>query len=116
MAQFAKCVGRTHTVFMKFTSYMIQDFEMFESLESVLFFGLNHLTKDERSDLLVFLKSILRPDVSDELVGRLWNTSNAEFGSGDIGIRWLLERAVDLMEKDDGTHAYYNRPFKRRSQ
>ena len=99
-------------VFLKFTRYMIQDFELFESLDAVLLFGLNHLTKDERDDLLVFLKSILRPDISDDLIGRLWNTSNAEFGSDDDGIRWLLERAVDLMEKDDGTNAYYNRPYR----
>ncbi|MGQ2918433.1 MULTISPECIES: hypothetical protein [Rhizobium/Agrobacterium group] len=100
------------TVFLKFTSYMIQDFELFESLDAVLLFGLMHLTKTERNELLAFLRSTLRPDIPNSLIGKLWNKSNAEFGSDDDGIRWLLQRTADLIEKDDGTDVYYNRPFR----
>ncbi|MCW8280008.1 hypothetical protein K7A42_03845 [Agrobacterium sp. InxBP2] len=95
--------------FLKFTSYMIQDFEIFESLDGVLLFGLYHLTKAERNKLLAFLASILRSDVPDRVLGNLWNTSNAEFGAADQGIKWLLNRTVELIEGDDGTDGYYLR-------
>ncbi len=96
-------------VFLKFTGYMIQDFEMFESLDGVLLLGLYHLTKKERNELNTFLASLLRSDVSDGLIGDLWNTSNAEFGGEGKGIRWLLNRTVELIEGDDGTDGYYLR-------
>ncbi|MBM7325074.1 hypothetical protein JS562_18470 [Agrobacterium sp. S2] len=88
---------------------MIQDFEIFESLDGVLLFGLYHLTKAERNKLLAFLASILRSDVPDRVLGNLWNTSNAEFGAADQGIKWLLNRTVELIEGDDGTDGYYLR-------
>ncbi|MCZ7450436.1 hypothetical protein O8B93_22905 [Agrobacterium rhizogenes] len=96
-------------VFLKFTGYMIQDFEMFESLDRVLLFGLYHLTKNERNELNAFLSSILRSDTPDSLIGDLWNTSNAEFGAEGKGIRWLLNRTVELIEGDDGKDDYYQR-------
>ena len=96
-------------VFLKFTSYMIQDFEIFESLDGVLLFGLYHLTETERNELRTFLESILRPDVPDRALGNLWSTSNAEFGAADQGIKWLLNRTVELIERDDGTNNYYQR-------
>jgi len=96
-------------VFLKFTGYMIQDFEMFESLDGVLLLGLYHLTKKERNALNTFLVSLLRSDVSDSLIGDLWNTSNAEFGAEGKGIRWLLNRTVELIEGDGGTDGYYLR-------
>lgn len=89
--------------FRSFTSYMIQDFEMFATMDDVIRFGLGNIDiRDpaEISQLKTYLRTILVPSVSDAQIGQLWNSSGAEFGGHARFIRSFLQRTLAILEED----------------
>lgn len=92
----------TSPAFRSYTSYMIQDFEMFASLDDVIKFGLQQVSYRDASNipaLKSYLKTVLAPSVSDAQIGQLWNSSGAEFGGDDRFIRNFLQRTLTILEE-----------------
>ncbi|MCD2177799.1 RNase A-like domain-containing protein [Rhizobium sp. C1] len=105
----------TSPAFRSFTSFMIQDFEMFASLDDVIRFGLQLSERRNPSytpELKSYLKAILSPSVSDAQIGQLWNSSGAEFGGHDRFIRSFLQRTLAILEEDAPNGVLKKKPIR----
>ncbi|MCD2171705.1 RNase A-like domain-containing protein [Rhizobium sp. C4] len=105
----------TSPAFRSFTSFMIQDFEMFASLDDVIRFGLQlseRRNPSHTSELRFYLKAILVPSVSDAQIGQLWNSSGAEFGGHDRFIRSFLQRTLAILEEDAPNGVLKKKPIR----
>ncbi len=94
---------------------MIQDFEMFASLDDVIRFGLQLSERRNPSytpELKSYLKAILSPSVSDAQIGQLWNSSGAEFGGHDRFIRSFLQRTLAILEEDAPNDVLKKKPIR----
>ena len=99
--------------FRAFTRYMIQDYEMFGSLDGVIYFGLRCMNTDDPAlipEFSNYLKRILVPSVSDAQLENLWNSSGAEFGGGGRWVRHFLTRTLEIVEEDAPNGILRKRP------
>ncbi|MDO1585015.1 hypothetical protein [Rhizobium oryzicola] len=101
--------------FRSFTSFMIQDFETFASMDDVIRFGLQLAERRNAlhtSELEAYLKEILSPSVSDAQIGQLWNSSSAEFSADDRSIRDFLRRTLEILQEDAPNGVLKKKPIR----